>query len=159
MVGSIAGEGLCKVRITVIFQSWPEHVFIDLLIYFFRIHGSYEALDGGNLSDALVDFTGGVSELISLESDSGVKLFDEDNKRSDLFHLLSGQISQHALVCCAIRAARGEELQRTEWGLVKGHAYGVTGVRRVSLSESGLSGIQKCQDSDSSMLHAIRFGK
>jgi len=106
-----------------------------------KIHGSYEALDGGNLSDALVDFTGGVSELISLESDSGVKLFDEDNKRSDLFHLLSGQISQHALVCCAIRAARGEELQRTEWGLVKGHAYGVTGVRRVSLSESGLSGL------------------
>ena len=108
--------------------------------YFCRLHGSYEALDGGNLSDALVDFTGGVSELISLESETGVKLFEDDHKRSELFSRLSDEISEHSLVCCAIRAARGEEQQRTEWGLVKGHAYGVTGVRRVSLSESGLSG-------------------
>ena len=47
-------------------------VYMDTL--FCRIHGSYEALDGGNLSDALVDFTGGVSELVSLENDGGLKL-------------------------------------------------------------------------------------
>ena len=29
-----------------------------------KLHGSYEALDDGNLSDALVDFTGGVRRLI-----------------------------------------------------------------------------------------------
>ena len=39
-----------------------------------RLHGSYECLDGGNLSDALVDFTGGVAELIQLHSDTGDQL-------------------------------------------------------------------------------------
>ena len=37
----------------------------------FRLNGSYESLDGGNISDALVDFTGGVAELIQLRTDSG----------------------------------------------------------------------------------------
>ena len=49
---------------------------------FCRINGSYEALDGGNLSDALVDFTGGVSELVSLENDGGLKLVVEEEKKT-----------------------------------------------------------------------------
>ena len=53
---------------------------------FFRIHGSYEALDGGNLSDALVDFTGGVSELVSLENDGGLKLVVEEEKKTELYN-------------------------------------------------------------------------
>ena len=36
--------------------------------FHFRLHGCYAVLDGGNLSDALVDFTSGVSEVISLKS-------------------------------------------------------------------------------------------
>jgi len=103
-----------------------------------KIHGSYEALDGGNLSDALVDFTGGVSELISLESDTGVKLYDEDEQKLELYNRIHQEVSEHALVCCAIRAKRGEELEKTEYGLVKGHAYGVTAVKRVPIGETGL---------------------
>ena len=38
-----------------------------------RLHGSYEALDSGNLADALVDFTGGVSELLALEQGAGAE--------------------------------------------------------------------------------------
>ena len=40
-----------------------------------RLHGSYECLDGGNLSDALVDFTGGVAELIQLVSETGDQIY------------------------------------------------------------------------------------
>jgi len=103
-----------------------------------KIHGSYEALDGGNLSDALVDFTGGISEMISLESDAGLKLFEEEEKKTDLYDRVFREVSEHALVCCAIRARKGEKLQKTEYGLVKGHAYGVTAVKNVPIGETGL---------------------
>ena len=46
----------------------------DEWMIYIRLHGSYECLDGGNLSDALVDFTGGVAELIQLHSDTGDQL-------------------------------------------------------------------------------------
>lgn len=103
-----------------------------------KIHGSYEALDGGNLSDALVDFTGGVSELVSLQSDSGVKQFEEEEKKAELYNRVFQEVSEHALVCCAIRASKGEEEQRTDLGLVKGHAYGVTAVKKVPIGGTGL---------------------
>jgi len=103
-----------------------------------KIHGSYEALDGGNLSDALVDFTGGVSELVSLENDAGVKLFEEDQKKNELYNRVFEEVSEHALVCCAIRARKGEEQEKTEYGLVKGHAYGITAVKKVPIGDTGL---------------------
>ena len=105
-----------------------------------RLHGSYEALDGGNLSDALVDFTGGVSELVALESEAGEKLYEEEERRAELFSRLVEEVSQHSLLCCAIRAGRGEEQTRTEVGLVRGQAYGITDVRRVTLGEPGIVG-------------------
>ena len=51
--------------------SDPLEIFIIIVDNDSRLHGSYEALDGGNLSDALVDFTGGVAELILLQDDNG----------------------------------------------------------------------------------------
>ena len=59
-----------------------------------RIHGSYEALDGGNLSDALVDFTGGVSELVSLENDGGLKLFEEEEKKNELYNRVFQEVER-----------------------------------------------------------------
>lgn len=52
-----------------------------------RLHGSYEALDGGNLSDALVDFTGGVAELILLQTENGVNNFKVDMGFNGMFKL------------------------------------------------------------------------
>ena len=49
-----------------------------------RLAGSYEALTGGQTGDALVDFTGGVNEAISMKE--GGYEADED-KRRELFEV------------------------------------------------------------------------
>ncbi len=64
-----------------------------------RLHGNYEVLDGGNLGDALVDFTSGVSQYISLKDD--YRNDDEDKKKA-LFKMMTAEIEDHSLMCCAI---------------------------------------------------------
>ena len=49
------------------------------------MHGTYEVLDGGNLSDALVDFTSGVSEVINIENDETGYRTDDPEKKKSLF--------------------------------------------------------------------------
>ena len=74
----------------IIFSTKKNHP--DHLI--FRLHGSYEALDSGNLSDALVDFTGGVSELVALETDNGLRVYESDEeKRLELLSRLEQEVS------------------------------------------------------------------
>jgi hypothetical protein len=49
------------------------HILSSLLLC--RFNGSYAGLDGGNLADALVDFTGGVAEMIQLRDEASMLLF------------------------------------------------------------------------------------
>ena len=41
-----------------------------------RLNGSYEALKSGKIQDALVDFTGGVGEVMSIQSRPADQLFN-----------------------------------------------------------------------------------
>ncbi|XP_051900506.1 calpain-5-like isoform X2 [Pristis pectinata] len=92
-----------------------------------KLNGCYEALDGGNTGEALVDFTGGISEPVVLDRDGFRTQLD---KRKQLYKNLLKAHSRGALISCSIRPESGGELEaRTGCGLVKGHAYGVTGVR------------------------------
>ena len=60
-----------------------------------------------------------VSELISLESEEGEKLWVEEAARAELFRRVAGELEEHALLCCAVRGRRGEVAdQRTDLGLV-----------------------------------------
>ncbi|XP_063043315.1 calpain-5-like isoform X2 [Engraulis encrasicolus] len=96
-----------------------------------KLNGCYEALEGGNTAEALVDFTGGVSEPISLARCS---LMQHPDQRKTLFQTLSKAHSQRALITCSIRPEEGECLESVlDCGLVKGHAYGVTAIRRIRL--------------------------
>jgi hypothetical protein len=49
-----------------------------------RFNGSYAGLDGGNLADALVDFTGGVAEMIQLRDEASLLLFKVTRRKIGL---------------------------------------------------------------------------
>ncbi|XP_065580677.1 calpain-5-like isoform X2 [Artemia franciscana] len=100
-----------------------------------KLNGCYESLDGGNLSDALVDFTGGVSEIMDLTTMD----MKDGIVRKELFKSLLKKKEGHALMCCAIQASSESEMEaRTDVGLVKGHAYGITAIRKVFLKDTRL---------------------
>merc|ERR1719414_210769 len=109
-----------------------------------KLHGCYAVLDGGNLSDALVDFTSGVSEVIDLEAKLAVLRSAESDEKKALFRTMTNEIEDHALMCAAIKASTSEEIEeRTDLGLVKGHAYGITAVKKIPLGESNLKTLFK----------------
>ncbi|XP_029458029.1 calpain-5 [Rhinatrema bivittatum] len=102
-----------------------------------KLAGCYEALDGGNTADALVDFTGGVSEPIELSE--GNYLADE-KKRSDFFDRLLKVHNRGGLISGSIKATSAADMEaRLDCGLVKGHAYAVTDVRKVRLGHGLLA--------------------
>lgn len=60
----------------------------------YRLHGSYEALDGGTSSEAMVDFTGGVSEVFSLTE-----------TQTDLYKVLLKAYERSSLLSCSIEVS------------------------------------------------------
>lgn len=127
--------------------------------FIFRLNGCYEALEGGNTTEALIDFTGGVSEPLSLDREA---LGLHGDQRRALFQTLAKAHGRKALITCSIRVGPGvSEQHRTaemqsfirsfvgyvcqpaegemvesvlDCGLVRGHAYGITAVRKVRLT-------------------------
>ncbi|XP_049755941.1 calpain-12 [Elephas maximus indicus] len=85
-----------------------------------KLHGSYEVMRGGQMNEAFVDFTGGVGEVLYLRQGT-----------PGLFTALRHALAKESLVGATALSDRGE--YRTEDGLVKGHAYSVTGMHKVSL--------------------------
>lgn len=75
--------------------------------------GCYEGLDGGNTADALVDFTGGVSEPMSLMENS-VK--DDEEKRNELFERVLKVHNRGGLISCSIQVRRGQTHTHTPGG-------------------------------------------
>ena len=93
-------------------------------------------LDGGNLSDALVDFTSGVSEVIDLTTIISDLRADPEAKKA-FYTTMEKEIEDHALMCCAIQTSEAQDIEeRTDLGLIKGHAYGITAVKKVDINET-----------------------
>ncbi|XP_065056554.1 calpain-9-like isoform X1 [Rhopilema esculentum] len=87
-----------------------------------KLNGSYEALKGGQTSEAMEDFTGGVTET-----------FDLRKAQPKLEGILLKSVARQSLMCCSIEAKPNEIEAKLENGLIKGHAYSITGVKKINL--------------------------
>uniref|UniRef100_A0A673JSD3 Calpain-3 n=1 Tax=Sinocyclocheilus rhinocerous TaxID=307959 RepID=A0A673JSD3_9TELE len=90
-----------------------------------KLHGSYEALKGGNTAEAMEDFTGGVTEFYEMKE-----------APKELYKIMLKALERGSLMGCSIDSlvpARFET--RTTTGLVKGHAYSVTAVEECKQSQ------------------------
>ncbi|KAK7078295.1 Calpain-1 catalytic subunit, partial [Halocaridina rubra] len=92
-----------------------------------KLYGSYENLRGGNVSESMVDLTGGVVEMIDLR-----------NPPSNLFTVMRKAYRRGALMGCAIETENpniGTEAILPN-GLIMRHAYSVTRVTAVDISSA-----------------------
>ncbi|XP_053229806.1 calpain-6 isoform X2 [Podarcis raffonei] len=98
-----------------------------------KMAGSYEALDGGNTAEAIVDFTGAVAESIDMIDGH----YSHDIiERAKLFEDLLKVQRREGLISCYIMPLSSDEFEgQTEMGLVKGHAYSVTEILKMPLEE------------------------
>ncbi len=87
---------------------------IPLCASLIRLCGCYDALDGGNTADALVDFTGGVSEPMDLLEG---KFLQEEESRNQLFERVLKIHSRGGLISCSIRVSRACVYERGANGL------------------------------------------
>uniref|UniRef100_A0A8D0L169 Calpain 6 n=1 Tax=Sphenodon punctatus TaxID=8508 RepID=A0A8D0L169_SPHPU len=98
-----------------------------------KLAGCYEALDGGNTADAIVDFTGAVAESIDLVKGKYNESISEQMK---LFEDLLKVHKRGGLISCSIIPSSSDDIEgQTEKGLVQGHAYSVTAIQKVRLGE------------------------
>ncbi|VVC40607.1 Hypothetical protein CINCED_3A007782 [Cinara cedri] len=83
-----------------------------------KFKGSYEALDGGFIHLAMMDFTGGVPEM-----------FELNVPPHDLFERMLKAFQQKSLLCGAIsKADSTTEENKNKQGLICKHAYSITSV-------------------------------
>ncbi|XP_075392045.1 calpain-14 isoform X1 [Tenrec ecaudatus] len=83
-----------------------------------KLCGSYEDLQSGQVSEALVDFTGGVTMTINLTE-----------APANLWTILTLASYSRTLIGCQTVSGRERVLEN---GLVDGHAYTLTGIRKVT---------------------------
>ncbi|KAL3857922.1 hypothetical protein ACJMK2_012547 [Sinanodonta woodiana] len=85
-----------------------------------KLHGSYEAIEGGHTMDALVDLTGGLAERILTE-----------DRSTDLFRKIERAYKAGAFITCSRRGDWKFSFKADSNGLVSGHAYTITGIEKI----------------------------
>uniref|UniRef100_A0A3Q3JEG6 Calpain catalytic domain-containing protein n=1 Tax=Monopterus albus TaxID=43700 RepID=A0A3Q3JEG6_MONAL len=88
-----------------------------------KLIGSYGSLKGGNISEGMEDFTGGIAYSKDVSS----------HTPQDLWRRLKGALSRGGLLSCFIHAGDSLEISKvTGDGLVKGHAYAIIDCDKVT---------------------------
>uniref|UniRef100_A0A3B3YSN1 Calpain 12 n=1 Tax=Poecilia mexicana TaxID=48701 RepID=A0A3B3YSN1_9TELE len=88
-----------------------------------KLVGSYGSLKGGNISEGMEDFTGGIAYSLPVTS----------RTPPVLWRILTASLSRGSLLSCFIQASSYSEVGKvTADGLVKGHAYAITDTDKVA---------------------------
>lgn len=91
-----------------------------------KLSWSYEGLDAGQTTDALIDMTGGIEETYEIK--------DLPNKQ-EFFNVIGSALAHDAMMGCSINADPNVREAKLSNGLVRGHAYAITAV--VTLNVNG----------------------
>lgn len=87
-----------------------------------KMNGSYEALKGGSTMEAMEDFSGGVGEM-----------YETKTAPTNLFTIIKKAVDRGSMLGCSIDITSSAESEaQTTTGLVKGHAYSITGAEEVN---------------------------
>ncbi|XP_061771469.1 calpain-9 [Nerophis ophidion] len=87
-----------------------------------KMHGSYESLKGGSTMEAMEDFTGGVGEI-----------YETKTSTHNLFQVMKKALDRGSMMGCSIDVSSSAESEaKLANGLVKGHAYSITGLQEVN---------------------------
>ncbi|KAM4695301.1 calpain-9 [Discoglossus pictus] len=83
-----------------------------------KLNGSYETLKGGSTVEAMEDFTGGVAEA-----------YETKSAPANFFEIMDKALKRGSMLGCSIDITSSAETEaKTPQGLVKGHAYSITGL-------------------------------
>uniref|UniRef100_A0A3P9JPL8 Calpain 9 n=1 Tax=Oryzias latipes TaxID=8090 RepID=A0A3P9JPL8_ORYLA len=86
-----------------------------------KLNGSYESLKGGSTMEAMEDFTGGVGEM-----------YETKSAPENLFSIMKKALDRGSMMGCSIDITSSAESEaKTSTGLVKGHAYSITGMEEL----------------------------
>ncbi|ESO90128.1 hypothetical protein LOTGIDRAFT_124076 [Lottia gigantea] len=94
-----------------------------------KLSGSYESLKGGSTSEAMEDFTGGVTEMFDLRKAPG-----------NLLTIMLKAVERNSLMGCSIDADPNQLEAELANGLIMGHAYSVTSVKMIDIETPRTSG-------------------
>jgi len=89
-----------------------------------KLHGTYEALNGGSISEALVDLSGGSSDKILLTEDK-IRAMIEDGR---LWSKILNYMKWGYLLCCSNSDAHALMEDEGDSGIIKNHAYTILDV-------------------------------
>ncbi|XP_055380828.1 calpain-A-like [Condylostylus longicornis] len=88
-----------------------------------KLHGSYEALKGGTMIEAMEDLTGGVGEM-----------YETKDAPSNLFDIMLKAYERNSMMGCSLEPDPHVFEAETEKGLIRGHAYSITKVSLMDIA-------------------------
>ena len=112
-------------------KSADENEFWSALLEkaYAKLHGCYEAIEGGSACDAMVDFSGGCSEI--------QQIGDDEKTWDNVYNDMKKSYDKSSMIACSARPDPNAIDDKTQDGLLLGHAYSVTNVVIAKMDSGG----------------------